>query len=86
MAGEIKISPEEFTKQSEDWKQTEGEIAPEINRLEPYGELEVLNRYISNYGKLSLLIGDYVKLLQEDRDRIFCAVATFLDEQEKLLG
>lgn len=85
MAEEIKISPQEFVQQIEEWKQKEELINPEINTLEPFGELEVLNRYINNYGKMSLLIGDYLKLLQEDRNRIFGAIATFLEAEAKLL-
>lgn len=85
MAGEIKISLEEHRQQSLVWQQVEEAIEPEIEIPEPWGELEVLNRYVENYGRLSLLLESYVKLLQEDRQRILGAVVALLDVDANLL-
>lgn len=85
MAGEIRISREEFEKQGAVWKQSEEDISPEIYVLEPYGELEVLNKYLEFYGELSLLLEEYVELLEEDRGRILGAVEEMLTADANLL-
>lgn len=86
MAGEINVKLYEYLKQSQVWKQAEEEIEPKINTLEPCGELEVLNQYIETYGKLSLLVENYVKLLEEDRTRILEAIVTLLEADANLIN
>ena len=54
--------------------------------MEPWGKSEVLNRYLENYGKLSLLIEQYVALLQEDIAYIYEAAGTLVETEGKLLS
>lgn len=85
MTVKISVDMYEYWKQNDAWKKAEEEIEPEIKVKEPFGNLEVLNRYIENYKKLSLLVENYVKLLEEDRTRIFSAVTALMDVDGNLL-
>lgn len=82
----IRISLSELEEQNEQLKAAEELVEPKAEVMEPWGEAEVLNRYLENYGKLSLLIEQYVSLLQEDITYIYEAAGTLVETEGKLLS
>lgn len=82
----IRISLSELEEQNEQLKAAEELVEPKAEVMEPRGEAEVLNRYLENYGKLSLLIEQYVSLLQEDIAYIYEAAGTLVETEGKLLS
>lgn len=82
---DIRMSMLATEQQKDIWKEAEEAIDPKIREMEMWGELEVLKRYLEDYGKLSSLMKSYVALLSEDRERIYGAVQAFMEVEAKLL-
>lgn len=60
-------------------------VEPEIQEMKAWGESAVVDRYLEDYKKMSLLVGQYVSLLKEDLEYVCDAAGELLVADRQIL-